>query len=148
MKLRRQREPQPPLDPRLGHVAAGQFLAFEANLARCRRLGELRMTGTPAQEVRAEALEGARELAYVNRVTFVAMMHLNLVESVPEIFNPVAPMAACARLAYTLTALAEEAPEPETVLSDLDLDGLIDQYEIEEWVQTWRDGPEQAAGDA
>jgi hypothetical protein len=44
-----------------------------------------------------------------------------------------------ARLCYALTALAEDEPEPETLLSPAELDGLLAKHGAEDWVSFYRE---------
>lgn len=137
MKLRRTPQP-PPVDPEFVELLAGLYHAFEDNLERCARLTELHRTGVSPDELRDEALVGARRIAYVSRVIFEVMANLIPAGSVPDGLLPVGVYGALARLAYALGALAEAEPEPEALLSPAELDNLAAQYEIEDWVKAGR----------
>jgi hypothetical protein len=138
MNLRRRSQPAQ-LDPEFVEVIDGLYYAFEDNLERCFRLTELRRDGVAPDEFRDEALAGARRIAYVSRVVFLAMANLVPIESIPDGVLPFGVHGALARLAYALVALAEEEPEPEALLSPAELEGLAAQYEIETWVGLGRE---------
>jgi hypothetical protein len=134
--MRLGRKPQTPeVDPEFAEVIAGLYFAYEENLERCARLARLYDDGAPAGEIGAEALQGARRIAYVERVAFEAMAHIPNIRSLPTDVLPLGVHGALARLAYALTALAEPDPEPEALLSEGDLQGLAGSYGITEWVQ-------------
>jgi hypothetical protein len=131
------RKPQTPeIDPAFADLIAGLYYAFEDNLERCARLTRLchENATADATERRDEALDGARRIAYVERVVFEAMAHVIDIRSLPPGLLPMGVHSALARLAYALTALAEPHPEHEALLSQDDIDGLAHQYEIEDWV--------------
>jgi hypothetical protein len=133
--MRRGRKPPTAeVDPEFAQLIAGLYYAFEDNLERCGRLTRLYHDGASAGELREEALAGARRIAYVERVTFEAMAHVIDIRSLPPGMLPMGVHSALARLAYALTALAEEDPEPEALLSQDDIHDLAHQYEIEDWV--------------
>jgi hypothetical protein len=136
--MKRKRRDKPPVDREVIRLIVALCVAFEDNLERCRRLSEQRRAGVLTAELRGEALDGARRIAYVSRVLFEATMHLGFMDSTPEEFLPVGLFGALARLAYTLTALAEEDSESETLLSPAELNGLSAQYEIVDWVEHCR----------
>jgi hypothetical protein len=146
MKLRRRSEPAP-VSPEFVELINGLYFAFEDNLERCIRFNRLRDEGAPPSEYRAAALEGARRIAYVSRVIFQVMANLMADQNVPESVLPIGVYGALARLAYALTALAEEKPDPETLLSATELDGLAAQFGIEDWVSWGRErNPDFPAG--
>ena len=131
------RKPQTPdVDPGFAEVIAGLYYAFEDNLERCARLTRLYHENATANatERRDEALDGARRIAYVERVAFEAMAHVIDIRTLAPGLLPMGVHSALARLAYALTALAEQDPEPEALLSQEDIHGLARQYEIEDWV--------------
>lgn len=134
MKLKRRA--QSDFDPAFGELIAAVYVAFEDNCERCSRLTALRDAGVGAAELRLEALEAARNIAYVARVWWVALMDRNLRESVRDSALPIAALSALARLAYALVALAEEDSEPEALLSKAEIDGLAAQYRIEDWARS------------
>ena len=138
MKLRRRPEPAP-VDREFVELVNGLYFAFEDNLERCVRFNRLRHEGVPAAEYRAQALESARRIAYVSRVIFEVMANLMADKNIPESILPVGIYGALGRLAYALTALAEDEPDPEALLSPAELDGLAAQYEIEDWVARGRE---------
>ena len=138
MKLRRRPEPAP-VDREFVELVNGLYFAFEDNLERCARLNRLRSEGAPPAEYRAEALEGARRIAYVSRTIFEVMANLMRDKHVPESVLPIGVYGALGRLAYALTALSEDEPDPEALLSPAELDGLAAHHEIEEWVALGRD---------
>jgi hypothetical protein len=134
--MRLGRKPQTPqVDPEFAQVVAGLYHAFEDNLERTARLTRLYHDGAPAADIETEAHEGARQIAYVERVAFEAMAHLPNVRTLPKTVLPGGVHGALARLAYALTGLAEPDPEPEALISQGDLDRLASQYGIEEWVK-------------
>ena len=136
------------MDPEFAQLIAGLYHAFEDNLERCARLTRLHHDGAKAGELHEEALGGARRIAYVERVAFEAMAHVVDIRSLPPGILPMGVHSALARLAYALTALAEEDPEPEALLSQDDIHGLSHQYEIEEWVSRHRaSNPDLKAGE-
>jgi len=137
MKLRRQSRPE--LTPANAKLLLAQYQAFEQGLDCCARLTERRAAGASASELRPEALDTARLIAYVSRVSWEAMINLQLLESVPERQSPIGALAVLARLGYALTALAEDDPEPETLLPPTELDGLIAKHGIEDWVGFYRE---------
>jgi hypothetical protein len=96
-------------------------------------------TADSVSSARAQALEGARRIAYVSRAIFEVMANLMADKNVPESILPVGIYGALGRLAYALTALAEDEPDPEALLSPAELDGLAAQYEIEDWVARGRE---------
>ncbi|HEY3728696.1 MAG TPA: hypothetical protein VGL51_16080 [Solirubrobacteraceae bacterium] len=146
MKLKRRNQPQ--VDPDFVELIAGIYYAFEDNLERCRRLTAEHRAGGVTTEQHREALDGARRLAYVSRVTFDATMNLGLTKQVSEEFLPVGVLGALARLAYALTALAEEECEPEALLTPAELNGLTAQYDIANWVEYCRSrNPDMRAED-
>jgi hypothetical protein len=134
--------PKPPtaeVDPEFAQLIAGLYYAFEDNLERCARLTRLYHDGATTSELREEALAGARRIAHVERVVFEAMAHLIDIRSLAPGILPMGVHSALARLAYALTALAEEDPEPEALLSQDDLHGLAHQYGVEDWVTHHRE---------
>jgi len=134
------RKPQTPqVDPEFAEVIAGLYFAYEENLERCARLTRLYDEGAPATELQAEALQGARRIAYVERVAFEAMAHIPNIRSLPKDVLPLGVHGALARLAYALTALAEPDPEPEALLGATELQGLAGSYGIEDWVKHARE---------
>jgi hypothetical protein len=138
--MRLGRKPETPeIDPEFAQLVAGLYSAFEDNLERCARLTQLHHKDANTSELRAEALAGARRIAYVERVVFEAMAHVIDIRSLPPGILPMGVHSALARLAYALTALAEEGPEPEALLSLDDILGLARQYEIEDWVTGHRE---------
>lgn len=133
--MRLHRKPQTPeIDPEFAEVIAGLYYAFEDNLGRCARLTRLYHDGAHAGELREEALDGARRIAYVERVAFEAMAHVIDIRTLPPGLLPMGVHSALARLAYALAALAEDDPEPEALLNQGEIRGLAHQYEIEDWV--------------
>jgi hypothetical protein len=134
MKLKRRAKSE--FDPAFAGLIAAVYVAFEDNRECCSRLTALREAGAGAAELRPEALEAARDIAYVARVWWVALMDLNVRESIPDGALPIAALSALARLAYALVALAEEDSEPEALLSKAEIDGLAAQYRIEDWAQS------------
>jgi hypothetical protein len=137
MMLRRQ--PKPKLDPKFAPLLAELSLAYEDGMTRCYEVAAAEQID---DELRTQALATACRIAYVSRVTWEAMLNLDLIDHIPENHNPVRALAASARLAYSLTATAEDDPEPQTILSIGELDGLPVQYELREWLETF----ERAAG--
>jgi hypothetical protein len=137
MKLRRPSRPE--LTPENAQLLFAQYQAFEEGFDCCARLTERRAAGAPASELRPEALDTARMIAYVSRVSWEAMINLQLLESIPERQSPAGAIAVLARLCYALTALAEDEPEPETLLSPAELDGLLAKHGAEDWVSFYRE---------
>jgi hypothetical protein len=134
MKLKRRAQPE--FDPAFAELTAAVYVAFEDNCERCSRLTALRDAGVGAAELRPEALEAARNIAYLARVWWAALTDLNLRESRRDGALPIAALSALARLAYALVAIAEEDSEPEALLSKAEIDGLAAQYRIEDWAQS------------
>jgi hypothetical protein len=136
MKLKRERRPE--LDRDSGELLVSMYHAFEEGLDCCARLTERREAGASAAELRPEALDTARTIAYVSRVMWEAILWLKLLESIPERRSPVEALKVLARLGYALIALAEEDPAPEALLSRPEIDGLIAKHGIEDWVSFHR----------
>jgi hypothetical protein len=143
MKLRR-RQPSQELDPDFSLTVASLWEAFEVNLDRGHRLTELRQSGQTTPAARMEALVGAGNLAHLSRLVFKFTMLLVPLETIPEGYLPVGVYGAVARLTYALIALAEEDVEPGALLSTAELDGLIKQYELEPWIEMWRNADADA----
>ncbi len=138
--MRLGRKPQTPkVDPEVADLLAGVYYAFEDNLERCARLMRLYDDGAAADELKDEALAGARRIAYVERVVFEALAHVVNVRDLPPGALPMGVHSALARLAYALVALAEEDPEPEALLSQDDLRNLAVSYGIVEWAERGRE---------
>lgn len=112
------------------------YVELESDIDRYARLLERREGGTPAAELRHEALERARGIAFVSRVAFELSGELH--EGIPEHLSPDRALGALRRLAYALVALAEEDSEEEALLSREELDGLVAEYELEDWLDTCR----------
>lgn len=137
MKLTRSRQPSP-VDPAIAEFVGAAYFALEDNLERCGRLAGLRESGASSDEIRPEALAGARRIAYVSRMTWEAITSGFDPESVPQDLLPFQAFGALARLGYALVGLAEDDPEPEQLLSQAELDALTAQYGIEDWVEKCR----------
>src|ERR1700683_3578306 len=104
MKLKR--EPRPELSREQAQLLAAVYMAFEEGMESCARLTERREAGEPAAELRDEALEVARTIAYVSRAAFESVVHRKLLESIPdESRSPVKPLRVLSRLGYALGAL-------------------------------------------
>jgi hypothetical protein len=138
--MRRSGKPQPPaIDPELAELIAGLYHALEDNLERCARLTRLHDEGSArTTEHSDEALTGARRIAYVQRVTFEAITHLVDIRDLPPGVLPIGVLSALARLAYALTGLAEQRPQPEQLLTQDEIRDLPHQYAIEDWLQRCR----------
>ncbi len=121
MKLRRGQRPA--VDTEAVALIAELYLTYRESAALCARLVDLRFTGTPVAEVAPEALAGARRVAYAARATVAAITDERLLERVSAELEPSAVLPALGRLGYTLVALAEEAPEPEALLTQSELAG-------------------------
>ena len=132
MNLKRHR---PELPPEEAGLLIGLFGALEEGLECCARLTESREAGVPVDEIRPQALTMARTIAYASRVTWESILNLRLLEYLPEHLQPLGALNVLAQLAYGLTALAEDDPEPETLLSRAEIDGLIAKYGIERWFE-------------
>jgi hypothetical protein len=133
MKLKR--EPRPELSREQAQLLAAVYMAFEEGMESCARLTQRREAGEPAAELRDEALEVARTIAYVSRAAFESVVHRKLLESIPdESRSPVKPLRVLSRLGYALSALAEDDPEPDALLSPEEVDGLVAKHGIEDWV--------------
>jgi hypothetical protein len=145
MKLGRRKPP--PFDPAVVELIAPLYFALEDNLERCGRLGEVREARVLTEQEHAEALDGARRIAYLARSTFELMATRFPPESIPDVLLPIGVHGALSRLAYGLTALAEEEPEPEALLSPTDLDGLLSQYKLTDWIAQRRASNPDFAGD-
>jgi hypothetical protein len=138
MKRKRERQAKPELSPANGELLVSMYHAFEEGLERCARLTERREAGASAAELRPQALQTARWIAYVSRVMWEAILWLKLLESIPESRSPVEALKVLARLGYALIALAEEDPEPEALLSPAEIDRLIAKHGIEDWLSFHR----------
>jgi hypothetical protein len=134
MKLRR--PPKPTVEPQFASLIVELWFAYEEGMERCHEVAA--RDGEIDDELRARALASACRIAYVSRVVCEAIMHLDLANRVPAEHQPVRALAASARLAYSLTATAEAKPEPETILTIGDLDGLPVQYGLREWLDSLR----------
>jgi hypothetical protein len=132
MMLRRQ--PKRTIDPQFAPLLAELLLAYEEGIARCYEVAAAKQID---DELQRRALATACRIAYVSRATWEALLNLDLINHIPEKHNPVRAMAASARLAYSLTATAEDDPEPQTILSIGELDGLPVQYELREWLEMY-----------
>jgi hypothetical protein len=133
MKLRRGQ--QPAVDAEAIGVIAELYVTYQESAALCARLVDLRFTGTPVSEVAPDALAGARRVAYAARATLVAITDAQLLDRVSAELEPSAVLPALARIGYTLVALAEEAPEPEALLTQSELADLGSQFGIEAWLE-------------
>ncbi|HTU98198.1 MAG TPA: hypothetical protein VMF14_20275 [Solirubrobacteraceae bacterium] len=132
----------PAIDPEFAELIAGLYYALEDNLERCARLTHQQHegdTGTDAHQRRVEALAGASRIAYVQRVTFEAITRLVDIRELPPGVLPIGVLGALARLAYALTALAEDGePQREQLLTRDEIAHLPSQYAIEDWLQKRR----------
>ena len=63
------------------------------------------------------------------------MAHLPDIRSLPKDILPRGVHGALARLAYALTALAEDDPEPEALLTEAELQGIAATSGIGDWVE-------------
>lgn len=124
------RKPKPPVDPPFAPLVAELWLAYEEGVELCR---EVATAEDIDDDLRKRALTCAVRIAYVCRVTMEAMLNLDLLDHIPADHNAINALGANTRLAQSLTLSAEETedgPEPGTVLSIGDLDGLPVQYEL------------------
>jgi hypothetical protein len=101
---------------------------------------EQRDAGASAEEVRDEALEGARANAFISRMMFDGFQVRFDPDSVDQKLLPFQVFNALPRLAYALVGLAEEEPEPEQLLTLAELDGLLGQFELGDWIANCRAG--------
>jgi hypothetical protein len=136
MKLRRGQRPT--VDTEALGVVAELYATYLETTALCARLTDRRFTGTPLSELGPEALAGARRVAYASRGTLVAITDAQLQDRIPADLDPSRVLPALARVGYTLVALAEEAPEPDALLTPSELADLGSQFGIEEWLQRCR----------
>jgi hypothetical protein len=138
MKLRR-RAAAPEVDPEFLPLAVSMYFQLEEQLARCARLTGLAATGWLDAEARADALDGARAVALVQRSMFALMLTPRFAaDTIPEYVMPIRVLGALARIGYALTALAEEDHEPEAMMTPAELDALPAQYAIEQWLTEFR----------
>jgi hypothetical protein len=142
MMLRR--KPKRVFDPQFAPLLAELLLTYEQGLACCYEVARAEQVD---DELRERALATACRIAYVGRGAWEALLNLDLINHIPETHNPVAAMAASARLAYSLTATAEDNAEPGTILTIGELDGLPVQYELREWLEAL-DPPDATRGDS
>lgn len=132
MKPRGNPQPEEPDSNAVG-VIIGLYFAYEEGVERCQEVaGAERPIGDDLQR---RALATACTIAYVNRVIWNSMLNRDLLGRLSPEMNPMRALAASARLAYSLTAAAEPDPEPETILTVGDLDGLPVQYELRDWLE-------------
>jgi hypothetical protein len=132
MKLRRGQ--RPPVDEEALALVAAVYVAFVDGVALCRRLTEQRFSGAPAAEIRRDALSHARYIAYASRVTVTAITADRLLDRLSPELHPTRVLAALARIGYGLVALAEDAPEPEALLTQSELQDLGTQFGIDAWL--------------
>jgi hypothetical protein len=128
------------MDPAIAEFVVHIYRVLEDNLERYRRLLEQRDAGASADEVRAEALEGARANAFISRMTFDGFQVRFDPDSVDQKLLPFQVFNALPRLAYALVGLAEEEPEPAQLLTLAELDGLLVQFELGDWIANCRAG--------
>ena len=119
------------------------------NVPACRSLTERRAAGEAACEVAPEALARARGIAYVCRYSEELMGHPEepLLDAIPEPLWPIAALGALTRLSYAFSALAEEDVVDEALLALDELDGLIDRYRLEGWLDGMRGAIDAAERD-
>jgi hypothetical protein len=145
MRLKRQREPE--IDPEKADdnaaLSAEVFVRLEEAMERYRDLATRREAGASAAELRPEALETARRIAYAIRGCWEGMINMGLLgDSLPTRLSPSPALRVLARLGYALVAIAEDDPLPDTLLSRAELEGLFAKHGIEEWVRWHRElGP-------
>ena len=110
------------------------------NLPACRSLTERHLAGEAASEIAPEALARARGIAYVCRYSEELMRHPDepLLDGIPKPLWPIAALGALTRLGYALSALAEEEPVDDALLTLDELDGLIERYRLEDWIDGMR----------
>jgi hypothetical protein len=139
MKLKRERRLE--LEPEQASLLVSLYLAFDQGYGSCARLIEHREAGEPALAgERAEALKAARTIAYVSRVTWESMVNLQLLERISDDrLSPLGALTVLARLAFALTAMAEDDPEPEALLSSAELENLVANHGIEDWLTYYRE---------
>jgi hypothetical protein len=131
---RRRPQSQPPVEDVAIGVIAELYATFLDSRTTCAQLIELRFTGTPVESVREEALAVARNVALVVRATMQALVDAQLLDMIPAELNPSRVLPAISRIGYALVALAEDAPEPEALMTVADLEALPAQYGIEAWL--------------
>ena len=148
MKFRRDPQPQPSEADTLAlPFAAALFQAVEDHLALCAELTERRDAGATGAELRADALAGARRIAYVSRMTNELLVSGALDPT--EISASVLPLSSLelvARLGYALVGLAEDDPEPEELLTQEEIAALPNQYGLTEWIELYRPAAGKASG--
>jgi hypothetical protein len=132
MTLRR--SSRPAVDTAAVRAVADLYVTYLEARDTCARLVDLRLTGTPVQAVREEALSVARRVATMARLTFDAILEASLLERLPADLDPSGVFPALARMGYALVALAEEGPEPEALLTATELQDLGSQYRIDGWL--------------
>jgi hypothetical protein len=122
---------------------------LDENLPACRNLTERHLAGEPASAIAPEALARARGIAYVCRYSEELIGHPDqpLLDGIPEPLWPIAALGALTRLAYALSALAEEEAAEDALLTLDELDGLIDRYRLEGWLDGMRGAIDAAERD-
>lgn len=139
---KRERDAEPQLSSEDAGVIIRVYLEFESNIDRYRRLLDQREAGAAPAELRPEALAGARGIAFVSRVAFGLSEELHA--GIPSHLSPDRALGAMRRLAYALVALGEENEDSDPALLTRDeVDGLVGEYELDDWLETCRRHLEQ-----
>lgn len=148
MKLLKRTDP-PTLSEDDSRLLIRIYGELHENLPACRTLTERHLSGERAPELAPEALARARGIAYVCRYAEGLMGHPDepLLDGIPKPLWPIAALGALTRLGYALSALAEEQVADEALLTLDELDGLIDRYQLEDWLGGMRRAIEAAERD-
>ncbi len=125
-------------DSELLELAARFCFTYVHNLEAYEDIYGKREAGQPLSTYREAALYRARFGAYFSRVFFERSLTPQGFEELPEGWLPLRAFGAHARLVYALTAIAEEDPEPEALMTLEETTALTAQYGLAEWVAYWR----------
>jgi hypothetical protein len=98
-----------------------------------RLLREYEERGTSA-DLRAAALQLARKIAAYQRLTMISALG-ELLENLPEEVSPHRGLAVLQDLSYALIQLGQEEPDPRTLLSEQELDQLMETTGAGTWME-------------
>ncbi len=125
-------------DSELLELVAQFFFAYVHNLEAYAEFYRNREAGHPLSAYRDAALYRARFGAYFSRVFFERGIAAQGFDELPDGWLPLDAFGAQARLVYALTAIAEDDPEPEALMTLEETAALTAQYGLTEWVGHWR----------
>lgn len=140
----------PAIEPSADDVAFSARLCvqLEETIAVYRRLADRHAQGTDADQIGPEALGWARAGAQIVLAADALMQDPAepLLATLPQNVSEacIRAMAALDRLCYALCALAEEEVVEEALLRADELDGLIEFYGLDEWIELNHRGVEGA----